>query len=424
MAASPLGGAFLCKSSANDGNFVWPSPKGQDEPLDLRTSLFAAFELLVEFERCIFSNLPICCVTGASCDEYNSGHNRVTYWCSALTIRITDTKVLISHGDTINMSINVNNLFDAHIADLKRDVNKKRAELNIAVVSKRRRVETILSDPRDVVSFQRDPKDRFMGCSRMQIIRKLLTEIDRRGFERSDNQERFHESFLRSCAPVIYKEEWEVHERAICAANGWDTVKKGILISTPRRFGKTFRYGANDLFKCVFWILWREMWLSVYSQYCNVLRRDDIDLWMRSRRIQVQLDHHSFWPSDHQTCLLLRAIVCSRVPLMLTVPHGEQVAKSWNACSSLCTPWDMLIVFVSTTKRTWDWIHYKEIVHWFVRFHQKSRYVCMHARTQQKHTHTRSLSLSPSTHEQESGQEDSYWTTKGNSNGLPLYHKC
>lgn len=41
---------------------------------------------------------------------------------------------------------------------------------------------------------------------------------------------------------MLYREEWSVHRKAIMTKNGWDRCPGEIMISTPRRFGKTFAY--------------------------------------------------------------------------------------------------------------------------------------------------------------------------------------
>jgi hypothetical protein len=46
-------------------------------------------------------------------------------------------------------------------------------------------------------------------------VRRLLGEIDKRGFERSNHQVRFHDSFIRACSRVFYREEWAVHKAMI-----------------------------------------------------------------------------------------------------------------------------------------------------------------------------------------------------------------
>ena len=51
----------------------------------------------------------------------------------------------------------------------------------------------------------------------------------------------FHSSFERCVSRVIYKKDWATARPAIMRHNKWDKCSSEVLISTPRRFGKTFR---------------------------------------------------------------------------------------------------------------------------------------------------------------------------------------
>lgn len=132
--------------------------------------------------------------------------------------------------------------FMDHLETLASQRKLMQSKLNLEPVSRVPPSKKASSDARDCVFVEKKPSDKFIGCSRLRALRQLLGEIDNRGFERSDAQERFHEAFLRSCAKVIYKEEWGIHEKAICSHNAFGKIASGCLISTPRRFGKTFRY--------------------------------------------------------------------------------------------------------------------------------------------------------------------------------------
>jgi hypothetical protein len=97
-----------------------------------------------------------------------------------------------------------------------------------------------------------DTKDQdgvrvFTGDVRLNTVHQLLARIDDLGFERSPNQVRFHEAFLRASGRCIYREEWDVHRRAIMKKNHWDNDCSEIMISTPRRFGKTFRSAIHQV---------------------------------------------------------------------------------------------------------------------------------------------------------------------------------
>ena len=81
---------------------------------------------------------------------------------------------------------------------------------------------------------------KFIGDDRLERIYKFLAVIDDGPYERSANQVSFHDAFITASGRCIYREEWDVHKRAIQAKNGWTHDSSEILVSTPRRFGKTF----------------------------------------------------------------------------------------------------------------------------------------------------------------------------------------
>ena len=85
------------------------------------------------------------------------------------------------------------------------------------------------------------PGDEFQGDVNYRTLQKLLTRVDQRGFERSSQQLEFHVAFLKAAARVIYRGSWETERPAIMRKHGWEKSNSEVLISTPRRFGKTFR---------------------------------------------------------------------------------------------------------------------------------------------------------------------------------------
>ena len=51
---------------------------------------------------------------------------------------------------------------------------------------------------------------------------------------------KFHSAFERAAARVVYRSDWETQRPAIMRKNKWKTCPGEVMISTPRRFGKTF----------------------------------------------------------------------------------------------------------------------------------------------------------------------------------------
>ena len=50
---------------------------------------------------------------------------------------------------------------------------------------------------------------------------------------------------MKAAARVIYKGDWETDRPMIMDKYGWTKCNSEVLISTPRRFGKTFSYAAR-----------------------------------------------------------------------------------------------------------------------------------------------------------------------------------
>jgi hypothetical protein len=74
------------------------------------------------------------------------------------------------------------------------------------------------------------------GDRRLAAIRNTLTRFE---FKRSKMQRQFHESFLRSVAQHLYRDDHDVDFEEICQRNKWPDMKQQVLCLTPRRFGKT-----------------------------------------------------------------------------------------------------------------------------------------------------------------------------------------
>ena len=98
-------------------------------------------------------------------------------------------------------------------------------------------VSTVVSDR---VSDAPGGSLHWSGCDRLRRLGTLLTRLDTSGFERSTHQVLFHRAFEESCARVLYGDAYAIHRAAIDAKNNWTSGKSEVLISTPRRFGKTF----------------------------------------------------------------------------------------------------------------------------------------------------------------------------------------
>jgi hypothetical protein len=77
----------------------------------------------------------------------------------------------------------------------------------------------------------------------MELCRQYLAKLDTLGWSRSYHQRLFHDDFLKACTRSFWKLEpagqfARDHQRVL-RMNSWDHIAQEILISTPRRFGKT-----------------------------------------------------------------------------------------------------------------------------------------------------------------------------------------
>ena len=127
----------------------------------------------------------------------------------------------------------------------------ERHEAHVATRARSRReavaVRSVVDDQegREAVTVQESlgkwqPGDELQGDVNFRTLRSLLKLVDEAGFERSPHQLKFHAAFERAAARVIYRDSWGTQRPAIMKKHGWKTTPGEVLISTPRRFGKTF----------------------------------------------------------------------------------------------------------------------------------------------------------------------------------------
>lgn len=81
---------------------------------------------------------------------------------------------------------------------------------------------------------------KVSGDTRLHNLRKTLEMFDNRGYQRSFQQRLFHEAFVRACIKHIYKEDFASCAARLMRENRWVDIKQEVMITTPRRFGKTF----------------------------------------------------------------------------------------------------------------------------------------------------------------------------------------
>ena len=87
---------------------------------------------------------------------------------------------------------------------------------------------------------ERIDSDKFDGDCVLRTLNSLLAMVDDRGYARSPQQVQFHDAFIRASSRVMYRSDWSKSKPAIMESNNWADCPSQILVSTPRRFGKTF----------------------------------------------------------------------------------------------------------------------------------------------------------------------------------------
>ena len=112
----------------------------------------------------------------------------------------------------------------------------------------------------EAVTNQVKTKQKNYGDVRLASIRKLLDHV--KGYDRSEMQKQFHESFLQAVALHLYKDDPEVDMDKIKSMNEWPNLKQQCLCLTPRRFGKTT---AVAMFVAAYFLSVEKAQLCIFS---------------------------------------------------------------------------------------------------------------------------------------------------------------
>lgn len=166
--------------------------------------------------------------------------------------------------------------FDAHCERLRAAARARRSEVTLHnnVVD---RSESEVLDIRSTFGVMQQG-EQWAGDAALRTLKALLGIIDEnvcascpsfhallsvvshalgacccaQGFERSAHQVLFHDAMIRAISRVLYRADWATKRPDIMRKHGWERCPGEVLVSTPRRFGKTFscvcaRTGAHAL---------------------------------------------------------------------------------------------------------------------------------------------------------------------------------
>lgn len=135
----------------------------------------------------------------------------------------------------------VEELFDEHELVLKERKRKRIEELALkSTLEVAQQVAENANIVDDNALGAARPSDHYNGERRLRTLHDLLKMIDDSGFERSPQQVDFHRAFEQATLRVLFREDWAFSRPAILAKLGIEDGASEVMISTPRRFGKTF----------------------------------------------------------------------------------------------------------------------------------------------------------------------------------------
>ena len=143
------------------------------------------------------------------------------------------------------------------------------------------RRSTALISALDSFIQEQSQEERSSGFKRMEKCRQALEAIDRQGWKRSFHQRQFHEDFIRASARVFWRTEpagqFERDHQYILEHNGWDSLHQEILVSTPRRFGKTI---SVSMFAAAMIYSAPKVEVSIYSTCKRISQKLLENIWM------------------------------------------------------------------------------------------------------------------------------------------------
>ena len=103
----------------------------------------------------------------------------------------------------------------------------------------------------------------MQGDGKLALFTKFLQAIDKRYMKRSMGQREFHQAFTVACLPhIIGEDEFEKHRAYYLDKFDLDEFKSEVLVTTPRRFGKTT---AVSMFVAALLCCCERMWISIFS---------------------------------------------------------------------------------------------------------------------------------------------------------------
>ncbi len=83
------------------------------------------------------------------------------------------------------------------------------------------------------------------GMDLLNRFERFLEKVDELYMSRSISQRDFHRHFTIACLPhIVGESDWERHRSVFLKRMGEDEFKSEVMVTTPRRFGKTTAVGG------------------------------------------------------------------------------------------------------------------------------------------------------------------------------------
>lgn len=162
------------------------------------------------------------------------------------------------------------------------------------------------------------------GWSRMVRCRQALEVLDRKGWQRSFHQKQFHDQFMRASVRIFWKTEkqgqFQRDHKRILELNGWDSLPQELLVSTPRRFGKTI---SVSMFAAALIFSAARVEVSIYSTCKRISQKLLRNIWKFIELIFEGVDEPPF-----------KIVRMNMEEIVLRGPEGMQDVRIVNSYPS------------------------------------------------------------------------------------------
>jgi len=185
----------------------------------------------------------------------------------------------------------------------------------------RTKTESVIRN-RDVVKSECD------GMQFMKRCLQALNSLDNTKWQRSFHQKQFHDHFLRASARVFFKTSpagaFNRSYQHILRTYSWDHLSQEILVSTPRRFGKTI---SVSMFAAAMLYAAPSVEVSIYSTCKRISQKLLKNVYMFLSIIHETLNTPTY-----------KVIRSNMEEIVMAGPEGNRDRRVINSYPSKVTP--------------------------------------------------------------------------------------